>query len=39
MELRRREFGVLMLGVAAALSLAGRADAEGDPLPSKAFTL
>ena len=34
MELRRREFGVLMLGGAAALSLAGRADAEDDPLPS-----
>jgi phosphoglycolate phosphatase-like HAD superfamily hydrolase len=34
MELRRREFGALMLGGAAALSLAGRADAEGDALPS-----
>jgi phosphoglycolate phosphatase-like HAD superfamily hydrolase len=34
MELRRREFGVLMLGGAAALGLAGRADAQGDPLPS-----
>jgi hypothetical protein len=34
MDLRRREFAALMLGGAAALSLAGRADAEGDPLPS-----
>jgi phosphoglycolate phosphatase-like HAD superfamily hydrolase len=34
MELRRREFAALMLGGAAALSLAGRADAETDPLPS-----
>src|ERR1700722_18460820 len=34
MELRRREFAVLMLGGAAALSLSGRADAESDPLPS-----
>jgi hypothetical protein len=33
MELRRREFAALMLGGAAALSLAGRADAETDPLP------
>jgi phosphoglycolate phosphatase-like HAD superfamily hydrolase len=34
MELRRREFATLMLGGAAALSLAGRAHAEGDPLRS-----
>ncbi len=34
MDLRRREFAALMLGGAAALSLAGRADAESDPLPS-----
>jgi phosphoglycolate phosphatase-like HAD superfamily hydrolase len=34
MELRRREFAALMLGGAAVLSLAGRADAESDPLPS-----
>ena len=34
MELRRREFAALMLGGAAALSLAGQADAESDPLPS-----
>src|SRR5258707_8704357 len=34
MELRRRDFAALMLGGAAALSLAGRADAESDPLPS-----
>jgi phosphoglycolate phosphatase-like HAD superfamily hydrolase len=34
MELRRREFAALMLGGAAALSLAGRANAEDDPLPS-----
>src|SRR5580692_598339 len=34
MELRRREFAALMLGGAAALSLAERADAESDPLPS-----
>jgi phosphoserine phosphatase len=34
MELGRREFTALMLGGAAALSLAGRADAESDPLPS-----
>ena len=34
MELRRREFTALMLGGAAVLSLAGRADAESDPLPS-----
>src|SRR6204780_4616333 len=34
MELRRREFTALMLGGAAALSLAGRANAEDDPLPS-----
>jgi len=34
MELSRREFTALMLGGAAALSLAGRADAESDPLPS-----
>ena len=34
MELRRREFTALMLGGAAALSLAGRAGAESDPLPS-----
>jgi hypothetical protein len=34
MELRRRDFTALMLGVAAALSLAGQADAESDPLPS-----
>jgi phosphoglycolate phosphatase-like HAD superfamily hydrolase len=33
MELRRRDFAALMLGGAAALSLAGRADAESDPLP------
>ena len=34
MALRRREFTALMLGGAAALGLAGRAEAEGDPLPS-----
>jgi phosphoglycolate phosphatase-like HAD superfamily hydrolase len=34
LELRRRDFTALMLGGAAALSLAGRADAESDPLPS-----
>jgi hypothetical protein len=34
MELRRREFAALMLGGAAVLSLAGRADAESDRLPS-----
>jgi hypothetical protein len=34
MELRRREFAALMLGGAAVLSLAGRAGAETDPLPS-----
>ena len=34
MELRRREFTALMLGGAAALSLAGQANAESDPLPS-----
>jgi hypothetical protein len=34
MELRRREFTALLLGGAAALSLAGRADTESDPLPS-----
>ena len=34
MELRRREFTALLLGGAAALGLAGRADAESDPLPS-----
>ena len=34
MEFRRREFTALMLGGAAALSLAGRAGAESDPLPS-----
>ena len=34
MDLRRREFAALMLGGAAALSLAGRASAEDDPLPS-----
>ncbi len=34
MELRRREFAALMLGGAAALSLAGQAIAENDPLPS-----
>src|SRR5277367_6411139 len=34
MELRRREFAALMLGGAATISLAGRADAESDPLPS-----
>ena len=34
MELRRREFAAFMLGGAAALSLAERADAEGGPLPS-----
>ena len=34
MELRRREFAALMLGGAAALSLAGQAVAESDPLPS-----
>ncbi len=34
MDLRRREFAALMLGGAAALSLAGPADAESDPLPS-----
>jgi hypothetical protein len=34
MELRRREFAAFVLGGAAALSLAGRADAESDPLPS-----
>jgi hypothetical protein len=34
MELRRREFTALMLGGAAALSLAGRARADSDPLPS-----
>ena len=34
MELRRREFAALMLGGAAALSLAGQANAESDPLPS-----
>ena len=34
MALRRREFTALLLGGAAALGLAGRAAAEGDPLPS-----
>lgn len=34
MDLRRREFTALLLGGAAALGLAGRAEAEGDPLPS-----
>src|SRR5215475_13793594 len=34
MELRRRDFTALMLGGAAALSLAERANAESDPLPS-----
>src|SRR5262249_60766127 len=34
MDLRRREFAALMLGGAAALSLAGRAGADSDPLPS-----
>jgi hypothetical protein len=34
MDLRRREFAALMLGGAAALSLAGPANAEDDPLPS-----
>jgi phosphoglycolate phosphatase-like HAD superfamily hydrolase len=34
MEFRRRDFTALMLGGAAALSLAGRASAESDPLPS-----
>jgi hypothetical protein len=34
MELSRRDFAALMLGGAAAFSLAGRADAESDPLPS-----
>ena len=34
MEFRRRDFTALMLGGAAALSLAGRAGAESDPLPS-----
>ena len=34
MDLRRREFTALMLGGAAALSLAGQANAESDPLPS-----
>ncbi len=34
MDLRRREFTALMLGGAAALGLAGRAEAEDDPLPS-----
>jgi phosphoglycolate phosphatase-like HAD superfamily hydrolase len=33
-DLRRREFAALVLGGAAALSLAGRAGAESDPLPS-----
>src|SRR5271170_2966794 len=34
MDLRRREFTALMLGGAAVLSLAGRAGAQSDPLPS-----
>ncbi len=34
MALRRREFTAVLLGGAAALGLAGRAEAEGDPLPS-----
>ncbi len=34
MALRRREFTALLLGGAATLGLAGRAEAEGDPLPS-----
>src|ERR1700734_2232259 len=34
MDLRRREFSALLLGGAAALSLAGQAVAEDDPLPS-----
>ena len=34
MDLRRREFTALMLGGAAALSLAGQAVADSDPLPS-----
>ena len=34
MEVRRRDFAALVLGGAAALSLAGRADADSDPLPS-----
>ena len=34
MELSRRGLAALMLGGAAAFSLAGRADAESDPLPS-----
>jgi phosphoglycolate phosphatase-like HAD superfamily hydrolase len=34
MDLRRREFAALTLGGAAVLCLAGRADAESDPLPS-----
>jgi hypothetical protein len=34
MDQRRREFTALMLGGAAALSLAGQANAESDPLPS-----
>ena len=34
MGLRRREFTAFLLGGAAALSFAGRADAESDPLPS-----
>jgi len=35
MELSRRDFAALVLGGAAELSLAGRADAESDPLPSR----
>ncbi|HEY1782614.1 MAG TPA: HAD family hydrolase [Roseiarcus sp.] len=34
MALRRREFTALLLGGAAALSLAGQAEADSDPLPS-----
>ena len=34
MKLHRREFSALMLGGAAALSFAGQAVAESDPLPS-----
>jgi hypothetical protein len=34
MKLRRREFTALVLGGAAAFSLAGQAAAESDPLPS-----
>jgi phosphoglycolate phosphatase-like HAD superfamily hydrolase len=34
MDLRRREFGALMLGAAAGLSIAGKAAAQSDPLPS-----